>query len=152
MMIRRVWIKTIGDNASSAIIDRGRRLVTLPNSSASAPPRPLRSANGGPPPPRRRLGMRDNVPAWWPILRALAPLLAAFPAHGGERPSVVGRSTPYKDPARDGLHRLKKPGACRGIRSVPTTLFSYWRHSRTNRGNVALINLQFQIASGMNDF
>ena len=47
MMIRRVWIKTIGDNASSAIIARGKRRVTLPNSSASAPPRPLRTANGG---------------------------------------------------------------------------------------------------------
>src|SRR6266403_1745012 len=44
MTIQRVWITTIGDNASSAIIDRGKRRVTLPNSSASAPTRPLRSA------------------------------------------------------------------------------------------------------------
>src|SRR6516162_11815107 len=48
MMIRRVWIKTIGDNASTAITDHGKPRVTLLNSSASAPPRPLRSADGGP--------------------------------------------------------------------------------------------------------
>src|SRR6516225_7084989 len=48
MMIRRVWIKTNGDNASTAITDHGKRRVTLLNSSASAPPRPLRSADGGP--------------------------------------------------------------------------------------------------------
>ena len=35
-------------NASTAITDHGKRRVTLPNCSASAPPRPLRSADGGP--------------------------------------------------------------------------------------------------------
>jgi hypothetical protein len=66
------------------------------------------------------------------ILRALAPPLAGFPEQGRERPCVLGRTTPYKGPARNELHRPKKPSACRGIRSVPcSTLFSYWRHSRT---------------------
>src|SRR5215469_6791337 len=44
MMIRRVWIKTIGENASIAITDRGKRRVTLPNCSACARPRLLRRA------------------------------------------------------------------------------------------------------------
>ena len=48
MMIRRVWIKTIGDNASIAITDHGKRRVTLPNSSTGAPPRPLQRADNGP--------------------------------------------------------------------------------------------------------
>ena len=46
MMIQRVWIRTIGDNASMAITDHGKRRVTLPNCSVSARPRPLRSADG----------------------------------------------------------------------------------------------------------
>ena len=44
MMTRRVWIKTIGDDASIAITDHGKRRVTLLNFSASAPPRLLRGA------------------------------------------------------------------------------------------------------------
>ena len=48
MMIQRVWTKSIGDNASIAITDHGKRRVTLPNSSASTPPRPLQRADNGP--------------------------------------------------------------------------------------------------------
>src|SRR5215510_8631369 len=44
-MIRRVSIKTIGDNASIAITDHGKRRVTLPNSSTSGP---LQRADNGP--------------------------------------------------------------------------------------------------------
>src|SRR5215471_14497429 len=72
MMIRRVWIKTIGDNASITITDHGKRRVTLPNCSASAPPRPLRSADGGLLLPADDLGC-ETIAACEPILRALAP-------------------------------------------------------------------------------
>jgi hypothetical protein len=44
MIIRRVWIKTIGENASIAITNRGKRRVTLPNCSACARQRLLRRA------------------------------------------------------------------------------------------------------------
>src|SRR5215469_2483790 len=44
MMIRRVWTKTIGKNASIAITARGKRRVTLPNCSACARLRLLRRA------------------------------------------------------------------------------------------------------------
>jgi len=57
-----VWIKTIGDNASIAITDHGKRRVTLPNSSTSAPPRPLRSADGGPRFPADDLGCETTSP------------------------------------------------------------------------------------------
>ena len=70
--------KDIGDNASIAITDLGKRRVTLPNSSTSAPPRPLRSADGGPLFPTDDLGCETTVAACEPILRALAPPLAGF--------------------------------------------------------------------------
>src|SRR5262245_54028240 len=59
-MIRRVWIKTIGGNALIGITDRGKRRVTQPNCSASAPPalwETLTMASF----PHRRLGVRDSV-------------------------------------------------------------------------------------------
>jgi hypothetical protein len=72
MMTRQVWIKTIGDNASIAITDHGKRRVTLPNSSTSAPPRPLRNADGGLLLPADDLGS-ETIAECEPILRALAP-------------------------------------------------------------------------------
>src|SRR6516164_3342392 len=44
MMIRRVWIKSIGENASIAITGRGKRRVTLPNCATYARPPLLRRA------------------------------------------------------------------------------------------------------------
>src|SRR5262245_48415292 len=106
MMIRRVWIKTIGDNASIAITDHGKRRGTLPNSSTGAPPRPLQRA--------------DNGPLCALLLRRSQAFLR----------TVLGRTTPYKDPARDGLHRLKKPGASERFAASLAPLFFFRRPTR----------------------
>src|SRR6516164_3862167 len=81
-MIRRVWIKTIGDNASIAITDHGKRRVTLPNSSTSAAPRPLRRAENGPLFPADDLGCETTS------LRVsqFCALLRRFPRTEGSGP------------------------------------------------------------------